>query len=279
MLNISFFIIAFSSTSWLIYCLKNLSFSPFLPEIAYKNTLIIILPIITMWVIFSIIKNYIQTKTNNQYLLFFLEQTKKNSDAINTICSTLNAYHKETYSNFVLTQSETLISDINETLSEIIKRSNSISSSQMEHLLSRTASGERWLIAKTFIEINNFQTGFSDHLLEKAQKDPLLRGSILEFQSRYQNLHSKLKAYDTHNILFNTIEYGSLGKTYNILENLFTKLSKDINKNIQTPAQTPTAPIATKEDETKDFPSFLTSQNFVKQVNKINQKQKHLLNQ
>ena len=267
MLNISFFIIAFLSTSWFIYCLKNLSFSPFLPETAYKNILTIVLPIIAMWVIFCIIKNYIQSKLNNQYLLFYLEQTKKNSETLLAIYSSLNEQKKEFNNNFILTQSETLISDINETLSEIIKRSNSISSSQMEHLLTRTSNGERWLIAKTFIEINNFQTGFSEHLLQKAQKDPLLKGSILEFQSRYQDIHAKLKTYDTHNILFSTIEYGPLGKVYDVLEDIFSSLSKE--KNSQKPTtqiKTTTKVAEAKTSDVKEFPSFLTSENYLKQV-------------
>ena len=220
-----------------------------------------------MWVIFSIIKNYIQSKLNNQYLLYYLEQTKKNSETLLAIYSSLNEQKKEFNNNFILTQSENLISDVNETLSEIIKRSNSISSSQMEHLLTRTSNGERWLIAKTFIEINNFQTGFSEHLLQKAQKDPLLKGSILEFQSRYQDIHAKLKTYDTHNILFSTIEYGPLGKVYNILEDIFSSLTKE--KNTQKPITQTIAPKPATETNTtdvKEFPSFLTSENYLKQV-------------
>ena len=51
-----------------------------------------------------------------------------------------------------------------------MKRSNSTSSAQLEHLWFQTAGGQRWIIAKTFIEITDYQAGFSDHLQEKAYK-------------------------------------------------------------------------------------------------------------
>lgn len=101
----------------------------------------------------------------------------------------------------------------------------------MEHLWNRTAGGERWLIAKTFIETYNFQTGFAGHLLQKAQKDSLLRGSILEFEARIKSLCRLLEIHDTQRIFYNMVEYGALGKVYGIISPIASQLSPDTNSS------------------------------------------------
>lgn len=141
------------------------------------------------------------------------------------------AAEKEIKNGFILHEFDTLIADANEILSDIIKRSNSISSAQMEHLWNRTAGGERWLIAKTFIETYNFQTGFAGHLLQKAQKDSLLRGSILEFEARIKSLCRLLEIHDTQRIFYNMVEYGALGKVYGIISPIASQLSPDTNSS------------------------------------------------
>ena len=119
---------------------------------------------------FAVIKSFYaekQTAVQNQTLL---EQLKKNAENANALSCALIAAEKEIKNGFILHEFDTLIADANEILSDIIKRSNSISSAQMEHLWNRTAGGERWLIAKTFIETYNFQTGFAGHLLQKRRR-------------------------------------------------------------------------------------------------------------
>ena len=91
--------------------------------------------------------------------------------------------------------------------------------------------GERWLIAKTFIETYNFQTGFAGHLLQKAQKDSLLRGSILEFEARIKSLCRLLEIHDTQRIFYNMVEYGALGKVYGIISPIASQLSPDTNSS------------------------------------------------
>ena len=222
----------------------------------------ILLPILIMWVIFAIIKNYAQNSLNTQRINFFLEQTQKNTKAISSLTEVITSYSKEIKSNFILQQAELLISDINEILSEIIKRSNSISSLQMEHLLTRASKGERWLIAKSLIETNNFQSDFLNHLQEKSLKDPLLKGSILEFYVRYSNLHDLLDKYDTYKILYNSVEYGALGKVFNILTPIIEKLSSTPNKEALTPTTSKQETVKTQLDTPIELPSFLTSSSF-----------------
>ena len=102
----------------------------------------------------------------------------------------------------------------------------------MEHLWNRTAGGERWLIAKTFVETYNFQPVFIEHLKEKAQKDTLLKGSILEFEARIHCLYQLLESDDTQQIFYNMIQYGAMGKSYNILAPIAAQL-KETNQEHQ----------------------------------------------
>ena len=255
MLNISFLIMVFSTISWCFYCLKGFSFTTSSPQEAYELIHLTFLPILTLWIIFAIIKNHIQNMANSHKFIYFLEQNKKNIDSLNTINTNIQNHTNELKSNFVIQQTDLLISDINETLAEIVKRSNSISSSQMEHLLQRTSNGERWLIAKTFIETNNFQTGFSEHLLEKSQKDLLLKGSMLEFYTKYKNLISLLDNYDKYKILCNSVECGALGKAFNILTPIVAKISEINQTNAQnTPKTETTQP--KNEKKIEEIPSF-----------------------
>ena len=269
MLNISFLIMFFSTISWCFYCLKGFSFTTSSPQEAYELIHLTFLPILTLWIIFAIIKNHIQNMANSHKFIYFLEQNKKNIDSLNTINTNIQNHTNELKSNFVIQQTDLLISDINETLAEIVKRSNSISSSQMEHLLQRTSNGERWLIAKTFIETNNFQTGFSEHLLEKSQKDLLLKGSMLEFYTKYKNLISLLDNYDKYKILCNSVECGALGKAFNILTPIVAKISEINQTNAQnTPKTETTQP--KNEKKIEEIPSFLTSASYTqsKQIKK-----------
>ena len=151
-----------------------------------------------------------------------------------------------------------LLSDTNEILSDIIKRSNSVSSAQLEHLWNRTSEGERWLLAKTFIEINNFQSDFAKNLTQKAQKNTLLKGSILEFGQRYKDLHSLINVFDKQKLFYNMVEYGPLGKVYNILapviDSLYSKNTTTPENNIKEIASVQKTLI----EEQTSFPSFLS---------------------
>ena len=262
MLNISLFIAVSSSIMWIIYSLRFINTQIITIDSLYQIVAITTLPLLSIWGIFAIIHNLSKEKNLLLRLNYFLELSKKNQDSINSIMLHNRDISKELKSNFILQQSDILISDINESISEIIKRTNSISSSQIEDLWTRANNGERWLIAKTFIETYNFQTDFISHLKYKLEKDILLKGSILEFCSRFQNILKLLEKYDNEKILYNTIEYGALGKVYNILSPVFDELSS--SKPIQqTKEEAKSAHLNKTPSSDSLFPSFLSEDGYI----------------
>ena len=266
MLNVSFFIAAFSSIVWVIYCFRFLSFATLSQaggsDILYHNIFTLLFPIAVIWGIFALIKSYFAEKRNSYYFYHLLDQIKRNTETLSDVGKTLSSTETNIKNGFVLQQFDMLLSDINEILSDIIKRSNSVSSAQIEHLWERTAGGERWIMAKTFIEINNYQPYFSEHLQEKALKDSLLKGNILEFYTRYKTIRHLLNSEESQKIFSNMIEYGALGKVFEILTPIAEILSQ--NKPI-TQSQTRPEPIIIKNqptdnEETSQFPSFLSQE-------------------
>ena len=265
MLNISFILASLTSCLWFFYNLKYIDFSHLLTKgdipVLFQATLILILPLLLIWMIYNIICNLKNEKNINLVTSFMAKQLKNNSDNALALQQAINSAEQEIKRGFILQKFDFLISDTNELLSDIIKRSNSVSSIQMEHLWERTSGGEHWLIAKTIIEINEYQTGFAEHLFQKAQKDNLLRGSILEFNARYKNLCLLLNQYDTQKTFYNMIEFGALGKVYQILSPIVNKLSAERN----LPSQAQTLPIEetitpdTVTEKQPEFPSFLST--------------------
>lgn len=258
MLNISFFITIFSSIVWVFFCSSKVSSQSFSQansiDALYQSIAIYTLPLLTIWGIFALIKLFYNQKQLSEQFYIILKQLKNLSGD--------NATSSKEISNEIALQEFTmLLSDTNEILSDIIKRSNSVSTAQLEHLWNRTSEGERWLLAKTFIEINNFQSDFAKNLTQKAQKNTLLKGSILEFGQRYKDLHSLINVFDKQKLFYNMVEYGPLGKVYNILTPVIDTL---YNKNTQIKEQKTIiepAPIQkTIIEEQTSFPSFLSKE-------------------
>lgn len=261
MLNISFFITTFSSIFWLIFNLKYINFHTIATN-GYDNlfygVMVTLFPIALIWGIFAIIKSHFTEKRITGYMYNVFEQLKNNTSTTANIGQSLLSAEAEIKNCFFLQEFNLLISDINEILSDIIKRSNSISSAQLEHLWTQTAGGERWIMAKTFIEITNYQPEFSEHLKEKALKDPLLKGSILEFYTRYKTIHDLLQT--NNSVFFNIIECGALGKVFEtitpIADYLSTqKIPASTEKKPASSIQQTIYPVA---EETLSFPSFLS---------------------
>lgn len=273
----SFFIAAFSSILWFLYGLKSINLQSISgnPETLYQIIFSITFPIGLIWGIFAILKSIEEQKDIRLQNLRITEQLNKNTETTNALNCALIALEKEFKNSFMLQEVDTLIADCNEILSDIIKRSNSISSAQMEHLWNRTAGGERWLIAKTFIETHNFQPGFTDHLISKAQKDSLLKGSILEFEARTRSLYQLLEMHDTQRIFYNMIEFGAMGKVYNIIIPIAEKLKKINETPIQVEKKIPqqqTKEFNLTEEAADSFPSFLSQPDRIQTEQPIKQK-------
>ncbi len=267
MLNISFFITAFSSMFWVIFCFKHLHLENLnqLSEIDYfyKSVIITLLPIIAIWSIFAILKFYINQRRILLFINHIASEIQKNNQTNSQSLTSVIKIEKELKSSFISSEFDTIISNINEILIEVIKRSNAISSAQIETLWERTVKGERWIIAKTFIETNNFQTNFSKQILTKAKKDNLLRGSILEFYDRFQDIHKLLNQYDQQRLFYNMFEYSALGKVFNLLSPIAEALSTD-SSYIEPPLPKLEEPEDIKIDTPIiepiiEFPSFLSN--------------------
>lgn len=266
MLNISFFITAFTSIFWIIYSLKLINLEQLLPNPAieqlYRAMMVVLFPLAVIWSIFAIIKSCWTEKRFAEQTLRILNRLEKNNESATALSCALISAEKEIKNAFTINEFNLLVSDTNEVLADIIKRSNSVSSSQMEHLWTRTAGGERWLMAKTFIETFNFQSGFAEHLLQKAKKDSLLKGSILEFYTRYKQLRQLLELNDTQKLLFNIIEFGAMGKVFQLItpiaQTLYNSPKEPTKQNIKTAIETPKQDFALQEEPTMEFPSFLS---------------------
>ena len=267
MLNLPFFIAAFTSVFWMFYSIKQFHLSIFAestPEQIFQTVFILTFPLAIIWGIVALIKSSNTEREFFRYIYLLADQIKKNTESTANLEKALSDSALDLKGGVTLQEFNTLIADTNEILSDIIKRSNSISSAQLEHLWTRTAGGERWLMAKTFIEINSYQADFTAHLEKKANKDILLKGSILEFVARYKTLLTLLETQDTKKIFYNMIQYGALGKVSEILTPLATSLStqkpstteeKTVTKEI--PAQQETETFSLTE-EPMSFPSFLS---------------------
>ena len=276
LLNISFFIAAFTSVFWLIFCFDFLKASGFTESgglVLLQGVSLCAFPLAVIWGIFAVIKGYYNQKKMFEILYNLSEQAKKNAEAALAVSQTACNLETDLKNSFMLEQFDMLISDINEILSDIIKRSNSVSSGQLEHLWSRAAGGEKWLIAKTFVEIIDFQSGFSEHLLQKAQKNDILRGSILEFCSRYKDICGLLQIFDVKKVFSNVVENGVLGKVFQILTPIEEKLLFSTNKREQLLEHRSQSSDFNGSDfalsqETISFPSFLSEKDHDEKIQK-----------
>lgn len=262
-MNISFFIAASTSVLWAVYCVRFLTLLTGSTESLFYGVMTLFFPVAVVWGVFAVIYNFYKQKNDGVRMFRILELLKKNIENTENLIQRVLCAEADVKNGFFLQQVGTLIADINEILSDIIRRSNSVSSIQMEHLWTRTAGGERWLIAKTFIEINGYQTDFSEHLLQKAQKDSLLKGSILEFCVRYRSICDLLGSCDKQRIFYSTIEYGALGKVFSILSPLAETLNRGNVSEVLSKREGSVilkkSDDFTLKEEPLSFPSFLTA--------------------
>lgn len=267
MLNLPFFIAAFTSVFWMFYSINQFHLAIFAestPEQIFQAVFILTFPLAVIWGIVALIKNSNTEREFFRYIYLLSDQIKKNTESTANLEKALLASALDLKDGVTLQEFNTLIADTNEILSDIIKRSNSISSAQLEHLWTRTSGGERWLMAKTFIEINSYQTDFTAHLEKKANKDILLKGSILEFIARYKTLLTLLNTHDTKKIFCNMIEYGALGKVSEILSPIAASLSAQKKQTVnEEPVKKETSLQPQEQsfsltEEPLSFPSFLS---------------------
>lgn len=224
MLVFAFFSAVFSSVSWLIYAIMFIN-SKLADERLLSQDLstmlmflaVIFLPILTIWMIFGYVNQFLINRGMNTKQSELLTQLQKNQDYTDLVVRVMLDAEHEIKDGFVLNKFDMFISDMNEALGEIIQRCNIASSAQLEQLWQRVRRGERWTLGKAILDASKNQSTFNEWVREKVGRDNVFRGSLLEFCSRYQNLLQLLEKHDRDRIFVRMIENGVFGKVYSIM--------------------------------------------------------------
>ena len=155
----------------------------------------------------------------------------------------LDAEH-EIKDGFVIGKFDVFVADMNEILADIAQRSNAASSVKIGELWARVKNGERWSIAKTFIENAKAHSDFEGYLRDKAERDKVFKGTLLEFCARYQNLSNMLEQHDRDRTFITILQTGVMGRVYAML----APIAMDIES-----ADEALQPAVEPEPEEKDF--------------------------
>ena len=224
MLTFLFFVAVFSSLSWLAYALlyihgqlAGVDLSSLNAETLILYIALLVAPAWAIWQIFGLISRHFRDTNFNLRLNQLFNQMKKNQDYTDLVVRVMLDAEHEIKDGFVINKFDIFIADMNELLADIVQRCNAASSMQLEQLWARVKNGERWTIGKTLIEAAKNYDDFSGYLAEKARKDSVFKGTLLEFCARYQNLNALLEKHDRDRVFITIIETGVMGKVYSIL--------------------------------------------------------------
>lgn len=224
MLTVLFFASVFSSLTWLVYMflyIRNVLGGNDLSSLSVETLALyaglLCVPLWVVWQIFGYVNQYFRNKAADTRLTQLFNQMKKNQDYTDLVVRVMLDAEHEIKDGFVVNKFDIFIADMNEILADIVQRCNAASSLQMEQLWARVKNGERWTIAKTLVEAAKTHHDFSLYLTEKAQKDSVFKGTLLEFCARYQNLNALLEKHDRDRVFITIIETGVMGKVYSIL--------------------------------------------------------------
>lgn len=224
MLALAFFLSVFSSLFWLIYAglfvadkLGGLPFVALSLFDAALYTSFLLLPVFFIWAVFGYVNQYISHRAFEKNLVSLLSHMKKNLDYTDLLARVMLEAEQEVKDGFILSKFDVFVADMNELLSEIIKRAGIASSEQIENLWAKVQNGGKWSFGKVLIEVSQTQGEFQLRMFNRAQNDTILSGSILEFVARYQALIALLEKHDKEHVFLNLIETGVFGKVYSIL--------------------------------------------------------------
>lgn len=224
MLTVLFFITVFSSLLWLVYALLYIHGLLAGVDLNSVNAAtmamyagLTVLPVWIVWQVFGFINQYFRTRGIDSRLTQLFNQMKKNQDYTDLVVRVMLDAEHEIKDGFVINKFDIFVADMNEILADIVQRCNAVSSVQLEQLWNRVKNGERWIIAKTLVEAAKNYDDFSSYLAEKARKDSVFKGTLLEFCARYQNLSTLLEKHDRDRVFITIIETGVMGKVYSLL--------------------------------------------------------------
>lgn len=266
MLALSFFFLIFTSLLWVIYAVMHIMDTigvsglqtAGLGDIAIYVAFVL-LPVFAVWVIFGLISQFVHNHRFNQNLHKLFGQMKKNQDYSDLLARILLENEQQIRDGFVIGQFDLFISDMNELISEIIHRSSLASSEQIEHLWSKVRNGGKWAFGKVIIEVSQSQPTFQIRIFEKAQRDVVLAGTIMEFCGRYQNIVELFEKHDRERVFLNIIETGVLGKVFSI----FAPISDELKRKREAAQTFQPSPEPRFEEklatQTRPEPNFSTS--------------------
>ena len=258
MLFFAFFSAVFSSVSWLIYAimfvrshLDGATLFEQEPQMMLALVCVVVLPVLAVWMIFGYFNQFLINREMNIKQSQLLTQLQKNQDYTDLVVRVMLDAEHEIKDGFVLNKFDVFIGDMNETLGEIIQRCNIASSAQLDQLWQRVLRGEKWTLGKAILDASKNQNTFDAWVREKANRDKVFRGSLLEFCSRYQSLLQMLERHDRDKIFLRMIESGVFGKVYSIIAPLSDGI-KELSANPQERAAQTANP-----RENKDYASVL----------------------
>ena len=238
MLFFMFVSAVFSSAIWLIYSimfthtqLADAHLFEQEPQTILILLAISVLPILVIWMMFGYLNQYLSNRDTLRKHSELLTQLQKNQDYTDLVVRVMLDAEHEIKDGFVLNKFDIFIQDMNETLSEIIQRCNIASSAQLDLLWQRVKRGEKWSLGKAILDASKNQSTFDAWVREKANRDKVFRGSLLEFCARYQNLLQMLEKHDHDRIFLSMIESGVYGKVYSIIAPLSDGI-KSLSSNI-----------------------------------------------
>lgn len=228
----AFFSLVFTTAVWLIYAgvyvfdaVRRTVGTPELADIAVYAAFVL-LPVLAVWVVFGLINQYLVSRNFNGNLYLLFKQMKKNQDYTDLVSRILLETEQQIKDGFILNRFDLLVQDMNELLAEIIYRSSIASPEQIERLWGRVQNGGKWAFAKVLIEVNQNQPNFKLRVFDRARKDNVLAGSILEFAARYQGLLGILEKHDKERMFINIIETGVFGKVFSIMAPLADEIKR-----------------------------------------------------
>ena len=146
---------------------------------------VLFVPVMIIWMVFGYINQFLTNRGMNTKQNELLKQLQKNQDYTDLVVRVMLDAEHEIKDGFVINKFDLFISDMNESLSEIIQRCNIASSAQLEQLWQRVKRGERWVLGKAILDASKSQSTFDAWVREKVNRDKVFRGTLLEFCSRY----------------------------------------------------------------------------------------------
>ena len=251
MLTVLFFMSVFSSLVWFIYAglfvhtrFETVDMSSIDAYTLALYVGLVVIPVWIVWQVFGFINQYFKTKSTDKKLEQLYTQMKKNQDYTDLVVRVMLDAEHEIKDGFVVGKFDIFVADMNEILADIAQRSNAASSVKLGELWTRVKNGERWIIAKTFIENAKAHADFDAYLKDKAERDSVFKGTLLEFCARYQNLSDMLEKHDRDRIFITILQTGVMGKVYAMLSPIALDLTQQKKEPVKQVVEEPTFEIS-----------------------------------